>query len=184
MYIYICMRAGRFGSGRFGSGRFGSLVSAHSFQLGSFRLTRFGSFVSARVVSAQVVLAQNCRCWHGYSCAWRARERLKRPESGALPKINNTLAGQSKRSFSGPLFGRLFGRADTFGPGRSNARGAAPHQGQYVWHGLLEHLVRSPTSALVCLPWAALWLRSPYGRVLITFGMGRPMAALSLWACA
>ena len=37
---------------------------------------------------------------------------------------------------------------------------------------------------LICLAWAALWLRSPYGRVLNMFGMGRPMAAVSLWACA
>ena len=37
---------------------------------------------------------------------------------------------------------------------------------------------------LICLAWAALWLRSPYGRVLNMFGMGRPMAALSLWASA
>ena len=37
---------------------------------------------------------------------------------------------------------------------------------------------------LICLAWAALWLRSPYERVLNMFGMGRPMAAVSLWACA
>ena len=145
--------SGRLGSGHFSLGRFGSLVSAHLFRLGSFRLTRFSSFVSARVISAQIVLAQNCRRWHGYSCAWRARERLKRPERGALPKINNALAGQSKRSFLGPLFGRLFGCADTFGPGRYNAQGAAPHQGQYVWHGLLEHLVRySGIGAMTLFP--------------------------------
>ena len=33
---------------------------------------------------------------------------------------------------------------------------------------------------LICLAWAALWLRSPYGRVLNMFGMGRPMAAAAL----
>ena len=37
---------------------------------------------------------------------------------------------------------------------------------------------------LICLACAALWLQSPYGRVLNMFGMGRPMAAVSLWACA
>ena len=37
---------------------------------------------------------------------------------------------------------------------------------------------------LICLAWAALWLRSPYGRVLNMFGMGRPMAAVSPWVCA
>jgi len=37
---------------------------------------------------------------------------------------------------------------------------------------------------LICLAWAALWLRSPYGRVLHMFGMGCPMAAVSLLACA
>ena len=40
---------------------------------------------------------------------------------------------------------------------------------------------------LICLAWAALWLGSPYGRELNMFGMGgmgRPMAELSLWACA
>ena len=30
---------------------------------------------------------------------------------------------------------------------------------------------------LICLAWAALWLQTPYGRVLNVFGMGRPMAA-------
>ena len=30
---------------------------------------------------------------------------------------------------------------------------------------------------LICLAWAALWLRSPYGRVLDMFGIGRLMAA-------
>ena len=34
---------------------------------------------------------------------------------------------------------------------------------------------------LICLAWAALWLRSPYGRVLNMFGMGRPLAAATLW---
>ena len=53
---------------------------------------------------------------------------------------------------------------------------------------------------LICLAWAALWLRPPYGacaeyvshgppygcgrpmgRVLNMFGMGRPMAAAALW---
>ena len=37
---------------------------------------------------------------------------------------------------------------------------------------------------LICLACAALWLRPPYGRVLNMFGMGRPMAAISLWASA
>ena len=32
--------------------------------------------------------------------------------------------------------------------------------------------------------WAALWLRSPYGRVLNMFGMGHPKAAENLWARA
>ena len=34
---------------------------------------------------------------------------------------------------------------------------------------------------LVCLAWAALWLRLLYGRVFNMFGMGRPMAAAALW---
>ena len=34
---------------------------------------------------------------------------------------------------------------------------------------------------LICLAWAALWLRSPYGSVLSMFGMGRPMAVAALW---
>ena len=34
---------------------------------------------------------------------------------------------------------------------------------------------------LICLAWAALWLRTPYERVLNMFGMGRPMAASTLW---
>ena len=34
---------------------------------------------------------------------------------------------------------------------------------------------------LICLAWAALWLRSPYVRVLNMFGMGCPMAADALW---
>ena len=33
---------------------------------------------------------------------------------------------------------------------------------------------------LICLAWAALWLRTPYGRVLNMFGIGRPMAAAAL----
>ena len=33
---------------------------------------------------------------------------------------------------------------------------------------------------LICLTWAALWLRSPYGRVLSMFGMGRPMLSDAL----
>ena len=37
---------------------------------------------------------------------------------------------------------------------------------------------------LICLAWAALWRRHPYGRALNMFGVGRPMAAVSLWACA
>ena len=37
---------------------------------------------------------------------------------------------------------------------------------------------------LICLAWAALWVRSPYGRVLKRFGIGRTMAAVSLWVCA
>ena len=37
---------------------------------------------------------------------------------------------------------------------------------------------------LLRLAWAALWLRSPYGRVLNMFGMGCPMAVVSLLACA
>ena len=37
---------------------------------------------------------------------------------------------------------------------------------------------------LICLAWAAPWVRSPYERVLNMFGMGRPMAVAALWACA
>ena len=37
---------------------------------------------------------------------------------------------------------------------------------------------------LICLACAVLWLRQPYGRVLNMFGVGRPMATASLWACA
>ena len=37
---------------------------------------------------------------------------------------------------------------------------------------------------LICLAWAAPWLWSAYGRELNMVGMGRPMAAVSLWACA
>jgi len=37
---------------------------------------------------------------------------------------------------------------------------------------------------LICLARAALWLRSHYGRVRNMFGMGRPMAAVSLGAYA
>ena len=37
---------------------------------------------------------------------------------------------------------------------------------------------------LICLAWTALCLRSPYGRVLNMFGMGRPMAVAAPWACA
>ena len=33
---------------------------------------------------------------------------------------------------------------------------------------------------LICLAWAALWLRSPDARVLNIFRMGRPMDAVSL----
>ena len=36
---------------------------------------------------------------------------------------------------------------------------------------------------LICLAWTAFWLRSPYGRVLNMFGMGRPMAAAA-FQCA
>ena len=35
---------------------------------------------------------------------------------------------------------------------------------------------------LICLAWAALWLRHSMGRVLNMCGMGRPMAAASLWS--
>ena len=35
-----------------------------------------------------------------------------------------------------------------------------------------------------CLACAVVWLRQPYGRVLNMFGVGRPMARASLWACA
>ena len=41
-----------------------------------------------------------------------------------------------------------------------------------------------PGMCSMCLACAALWLRSPYGRMLNMFGMCRPMAAVSLWACA
>ena len=34
---------------------------------------------------------------------------------------------------------------------------------------------------LISLAWVALWLRSPYGRVLNMFGMGRPMASAALY---
>ena len=37
---------------------------------------------------------------------------------------------------------------------------------------------------LICLACAVLWLWQPYGRVLNMFGVGRPMATASLWACA
>ena len=37
---------------------------------------------------------------------------------------------------------------------------------------------------LICLAWTALWLRSPYGRVLHMFGMDRPIVVVSLRACA
>ena len=37
---------------------------------------------------------------------------------------------------------------------------------------------------LIYLAWAALWLRSPYGRVFNMVGLGRPMAAVSHWARA
>ena len=55
---------------------------------------------------------------------------------------------------------------------------------QYVWHGLPYGCALPMGVCLICLAWAALWPRCPYGRVLNMFGMGRPMAALSLGACA
>ena len=33
---------------------------------------------------------------------------------------------------------------------------------------------------LICVAWAALWLRSAYGRVLDMFGMGRPSCGLPM----
>ena len=35
---------------------------------------------------------------------------------------------------------------------------------------------------LICLAWAALWLRSPCGRVLNMFGVGRTVAVAALWS--
>ena len=52
------------------------------------------------------------------------------------------------------------------------------------WHGPPYGCGLPMGVCLVCLAWAALWLRSPYERVLNMFGLARPIAAVSLWACA
>ena len=70
------------------------------------------------------------------------------------------------------------------GMGRSMAPVSLWAYAQYVWHGPPYGGALPMGVCLICLAWAALWLWSPYGQVLNMFGMGRPMAALSLWACA
>ena len=48
---------------------------------------------------------------------------------------------------------------------------------QYVWHRPPYGCGLPMGVHLICLAWAALRLRSPYGRALNMFGMGRPRGA-------
>jgi len=60
---------------------------------------------------------------------------------------------------------------------------------QYIHHWGFYMLVYTPMGlsmgvCLIRLAWDPLWPQAPSRRVLHMFGMGRLMAAVSLWACA
>ena len=71
-----------------------------------------------------------------------------------------------------------------FGMGRPMAADALWACAEYVWHGPPYGCGRPVGVCLICLAWAALWLWFLYGRELNMSGTGRPMAAVSVWACA
>ena len=71
-----------------------------------------------------------------------------------------------------------------FGMGRPMAAVSLWACSQYVWHGPPGACGLPMGVRLICLACAALWLWYPYVRVLNMFGVCRPMAAVSLWACA
>ena len=78
-------------------------------------------------------------------------------------------------------YGRVL---NMFGMGRPMVAVSLWACAQYVWHGPAYGCGLPTGVSSICLAWAALWLQSPYGRVLNKFGMDRPMAANALWACA
>ena len=61
-----------------------------------------------------------------------------------------------------------------FGKGRPMALVSLWARASYVWHGPPYGCGLPMGVRLICLAGAALWLRSPYGRVLNMFGMGPP----------
>ena len=79
------------------------------------------------------------------------------------------------------LYGRVLNMSGMGRPMAAVALGACAY---YVWHRPPYGCGHSMGVCLICLAWAALRPRSHYERVLNMFGMARPMAAVSLWACA